>query len=569
MNWRISIKRRSRSFLLVMKNIRILLPVLISCISFLLYLSSLHHQFVFDDFKVIVNNPFIKDWKHFPALFHSDYFKISGELSYRPVVTLSYFMDYAIWQLNPLGFHLTNLFIHTLNTSFVFLIILQITKNTRLAGISCLFFGIHPILTETVSSVGFREDLLCFMFFLLTIFFYTKLHASSHKNTWYAAALIAYSLSLFSKEMAISLPLVILVLDPLFLQSKILLRIKMFWYYMGFFLVTGAYLLLRVTFLRNTIEYVLYPGNSIVINVLTMTKVIASYIKLLFFPMVLNADYHVIFDTSMIKPSLLLSLALLGCIAFIAFKLYHRQKEITFSILWTFITLIPVMNIVPLGNIMAERYLYMPSLGFCIFLGILIIKILIYVPHMYRNLVKTCFIAILLFYLTFTIKYNRIWSDEGTLWSYTVHNTSCSFNAHNNLGKDYFQKGLTDKAIEEYTIALLKASEVQYKYPIAHYNLGLAYDTKGMYDASIREYRNALCMNPGDADAHNNLGIVLFITKQTGLAVEELGKAITLVPNNPAYHTNLAKMYRELNMPDKAGIEQDLANRLKHSNRSR
>lgn len=301
MSWHISIRRRSRSFLVV-KNIRIFLPVLISCISFLIYLSSLHHQFVFDDFKIIVNNPFIKDWKYFPALFHSDYFKISGELSYRPVVTLSYFIEYAIWHLNPLGFHLTNLFIHALNTSFVFLIILQITKNTRLAGISSLFFGIHPILTETVSSVGFREDLLCFMFFLLTIFFYTKLHASSKKNTWYAAALIVYSLSLFSKEMAISLPLVILVLDSFFLQSKSLLRIRILRYYIGFLLVTGAYLLLRFIFLRNTIEYVLYPGNSIVINILTMTKVIVSYIKLLFFPMVLNADYHVIFDTSMINP---------------------------------------------------------------------------------------------------------------------------------------------------------------------------------------------------------------------------------------------------------------------------
>lgn len=555
MSRNVSAKRQNRPFL-VAKNVRLLLPVLISCISFLLYLGSLHHQFVFDDFRIIVNNPFIKDWKYFPALFNYDYFKISGELSYRPVVTLSYFVDYAIWHLNPRGFHLTNLFIHALNTSFVFLIILRIIKNTRLAGISCLFFGIHPVLTEAVSSVGFREDLLCSMFFLLTIFFYANLYVSSRKNAWYAAALVAYSLSLFSKEMAVSLPLVIFILDSHFLRSKTLLKIRVLRYYPGIFLIIGAYLLLRFTFLRNTVEYVLYPGNSIMVNFLTMTKVIASYIKLLFFPIALNADYHVVFETSLIQPSFLLSLALLVCIVLIAFKVYYKHKEIALSILWTFITLIPVMNIVPLGNIMAERYLYIPSLGFCIFLGIL-------VSHTYHNLIKTCFIAVLILYLAFTIRHNKIWSDEGTLWSYTVRNASCSFQAHNNLGKDYFQKGLTDKAIEEYTIAVLKASEVQYKYPIAHYNLGLTYDAKGMYDASIREYRNALRINPADADAHNNLGIILFITKQTSLAVEELDKAIALASDNPIYHTNLAKIYHELNLPDKAKIEQDLANRLK------
>ena len=111
--------------------------------------------------------------------------------------------------------------------------------------------------------------------------------------------------------------------------------------------------------------------------------------------------------------------------------------------------------------------------------------------------------------LTHTIRNNRIWFDKQTLWYYTVFNTSCSFNAHNNLGKEYYEKGLLDKAIEEYTIALSKASEVRYAYPIAHYNLGIAYDEKGMFDASIQEYRNALRIEPKNSDTHNNLAITL------------------------------------------------------------
>ncbi|MBM4064565.1 MAG: hypothetical protein FJ266_02825, partial [Planctomycetes bacterium] len=128
------------------KTTRILLPILVSLVSFLAYLNILHHQFVFDDFRVITNNPYIKDWKYLTALFNSDYFKISGELSYRPLVTLSYFIDYAIWGLKPFGFHLTNLLIHTLNTVLVFFLIFKITNNLKLATIASLFFSIHPIL---------------------------------------------------------------------------------------------------------------------------------------------------------------------------------------------------------------------------------------------------------------------------------------------------------------------------------------------------------------------------------------------------------------------------------------
>src|SRR3972149_9223454 len=374
-----------RSFLSTKKT-RILLPILISSISFLAYMNTLHHQFVFDDFRVITNNPYIKDWKYFPALFNSDYFKISGELSYRPLVTLSYFIDYAIWHLAPFGFHLTNLVIHTLNTFIAYLLLFKITKRCNLTIISCLFFSIHPILTETVNAVGFREDLLCTTFFLLTLFFYVKLYTSKYKKICCVASLLAYLFSLFSKEMAISLPVIIFVLDWFLPQSRVRIShphpnpppsrgrrepgnlpipvhqdvVEHFWggqkslknvpyvgaenlqplpvktrilrYSPGFIVMSIGYMLLRLVFFRSTIEHVAYPGNSLITNFLTMTKVIASYIKLWFFPTVLNPDYHVTFQTTPIKLSFLISLALFLSFAIPAGSLERMQKEITFSI---------------------------------------------------------------------------------------------------------------------------------------------------------------------------------------------------------------------------------------------
>lgn len=247
--------------------------------------------------------------------------------------------------------------------------------------------------------------------------------------------------------------------------SKIRLKTRILQCYSGFLVVSGIYILLRFVFLRNTIGHVTYPGDSMAINILTMAKVTASYVKLLFLPIILNADYHVTLETLALSLPFLFSIASLFCIAVITLRLYNKQKGIVFSVLWTCITLLPVMNIIPIGNLMAERYLYIPSLGFCMFLGILMLKIPARIPRSYCAFAKASFTGVLIFYLTHTILHNRIWFDTSTLWSHTVYHTSCSFNAHNNMGKEYFQKGLVDMAIEEYTIALPKASEVQYEYP--------------------------------------------------------------------------------------------------------
>lgn len=202
------------------KTTRILLPLLVSLFSFLTYLNTLHHQFVFDDFRTIVDNQFIKDWKNFPAFFSRDYFKISGELSYRPLVTLTYFIDYNIWNLNPFGYHLSNVFIHAFNVLLMYFVMKGLTKNIRLSFVSCLLFCFHPILTETVNSVGFREDLLCAGFLLLTLIFYIKIDGSQHKIAYYTFALFFYCFSLLSKETAISIPFILFAADWFFYDRE-------------------------------------------------------------------------------------------------------------------------------------------------------------------------------------------------------------------------------------------------------------------------------------------------------------------------------------------------------------
>src|SRR3990167_5471853 len=117
----------------ISKNLSLpILVLVVVCLSQFVYLNSLSNQFVYDDEFTIVTNYFIKTWNNLPSLFNKDYFKFSGELSYRPVVTLSYFIDYTLWELNPFGFHLTNTLLHALNSVLLFFLLTWIKSNTEL-----------------------------------------------------------------------------------------------------------------------------------------------------------------------------------------------------------------------------------------------------------------------------------------------------------------------------------------------------------------------------------------------------------------------------------------------------
>ena len=156
------------------KNIRLILFSIITVLPVLIYLNSLENTFVYDDYLTITNNHFIREWRYLSALFNQKYFAISNELTYRPIVTLSYFVDYAIWQLRPWGYHLTNLIIHTLNVYLVYFTAYLLFKNRITAFISCLLFSIHPIFSEAVNAVSYREDLLSASFLLVAFILFIK-----------------------------------------------------------------------------------------------------------------------------------------------------------------------------------------------------------------------------------------------------------------------------------------------------------------------------------------------------------------------------------------------------------
>jgi len=534
------------------KQFFIYIPILVSSFSLLLYLNATYGKFVYDDFKIIVENCFIKEWKYFPKIFTKDYFTISGEMSYRPIVTISYFVDYAIWRLNPFGFHLTNVILHTLNAVLFYLLLNAVLQNKKIVLFSTLFFVTHLALVETINAVGYREDLLSATFLLVSLIYFVKsdnlLYRTNNQRgftLFYAISLIAYLCALFSKEMAITFP-VLLPLFTIFSGKKIwpgiLKRFKGI--YIGYITVSLFYIIIRFIVFRNHELKAAYQPGGFLVNTLTMIKILASYIKLSFFPFNLNADYVVPLVKTPLEGSFILSITFLISIFIIFAILTKLRNMFACWMAWFFIMILPVMNILPIGNIMAERYLYIPVMGFCVAKGILIYRITdrTLSPRAIplRRMVQLVLVILMIGGYGFSIIWkNGDWRDELTLWTKTIQRSPNSQRAHCNLGNVYMESGLIEKAQMEYQTAL----ELNPKNANVHFNLGLAYEKVGKATEAIREYITVIQLDPNSFNAHYALGTLYQGLGLTDKTIDEFQKIIMLYPNNMNVCKKLVFLY--------------------------
>lgn len=557
--------------------IRTLKILLIIALPLIAFLNTLDNTFVYDDVFTITDNYFIRNWGNFPAFFTDDYFKYSGEVTYRPVVTFSYFIDYSLWHLNPAGFHLTNILLHAVNAVLVYLLISAVSRSSTASFLPSILFALHPILTEAVNGISYREDLFATTFFLGSALLFIQSairnpQSKIHYYFLYIPALFSYLLALCSKEMAITLPLIIFLLDWL-LGDKGRIKKNIINYYIGFILVSIFYLFLRFVWFHNPVEkQLMYPDNSFLVNLLTMPKIFCSYIKLFFFPISFNAEYIIAHTKTPFAATFILSIIFLGVIGVITYRFYHHSRCLFFFMLWFFVTLAPMLNIMPIANIMAERYLYLPSVGFCAILAYITIGIWRYACTFISweggnlNVSTSRFNQLLLVFVTclilipavqysvFTIKRNKIWKDPFTFWSKTVEDSPNSSRAHNNLGMIYLQKDKTDLAICEFQASIAIESDPEY-----HHNLGMAYQKKGMKEEALQEYYRVLAVNPNSALTYNNMGNILIDTGRFDEGILKFKEAVRLKPSYYDAHYNLGLAYFKKGLLDASIGEFELA----------
>ncbi|MBW2408617.1 MAG: tetratricopeptide repeat protein, partial [Deltaproteobacteria bacterium] len=476
-----------------MQKVKPMLPIavlVLACV--IVYFNTLSNEFVFDDRATIVENKYLSDFKgSLPAFFSTSYFEIAeAEASYRPVATLSYYMFYAIGELNPFWYHLGSLILHILNVLLVYFVTLVIQKDQRAALVAGLLFACHPAVTEAVNCISFNEDLLAAMFYLMSFLLYMRT-APDRKTpavTGFILALLLYFLGLLSKEMAITLPMMIVVYDLAinapdgdslsFASMRATIADRIF-YYLGFAGVSLFYLSLRFVFLTGSEPAASLTYGSLLERIVYLPYQFFNFIRLVVFPYPLKAEYIFSYPESFFEIyNIIAVIAFIGVIGF-SIYIYRKFKAVSFGIWWFLITLLPVSNLIEITNPVAERYLYLPAVGFCMALAILLVNIPRQIPGLNiekSKVVGSCVILLVVLYAVVTVNRNSDWKDGLSLWSQTLEHVPNSPGVHSNLGRAYFENGKVEEAVNEFKAAI----ELDPKAYKAHYNLGVAYEKKGL-----------------------------------------------------------------------------------------
>ena len=455
--------------------------------AFIIYANSLGNEFVFDDESVVLGDQSITALSNIPKYFTGEqgFHKVIGRY-YRPVVSATYAIDYSLWNLKPFGFHLTNVLIHVIN-SLLFLQLLLLFfkkydskfKNYAIL-IGALIFAVHPVHTEAVSWVSGRTDSISCTFFFAALIYYLKfIEAESNKNL--VLLLLLYLLSLLSKEMAITLPVVIILYDLIINKFSIKQlfseRVKV---YTAVIVLSLLYLLLRWYVLKDVPERTTYNyffGKDIFVTLFTMLQTIPLYFRLTFAPydMLYHYNGYLPYLDSFFSFPVIFAVVFILIFLVCAFYLWKRLPVVSFSIFFFFITMLPVVNIIPTMNFMAERFLYIPSIIVSFAFIAIALK---YYSEKNVNVIYGIAALMLIGYGYLTVSRNADWKNNDTLYM-TGDNRPGSV-TYVNVGNIYANKQQYEKAAEYYR----KAIDLKKEAVLANNNLGKVYLIKRDFDSA-------------------------------------------------------------------------------------
>ena len=541
------------------KKLSLIFILAIFLISFLTYFNTFFNSFTHDDKFIVSENKIFQNQKNIAFLFSNDYFNISQEVSYRPIVTLTYFIDYKLFGINPIPYHIENIVLHSIVCVLCYLLFLVFFQNPIISFISTLLFIVHPINSEVVNSIGYREDELSALFFLISTLCFMRIirHIETqsvaslqiHHHNLISLLLIAnlsFLFGLFSKENCVMIPVIMFLYVVIFYSKRrdTIYRVSTI-IIPSIFLILIFYFIIRFSVIKFAGEAGLnYIGGSIVTSLITTSVIIMRYFLLIIFPLKLSIEYPINPISSFLNPIFLFSFLVIIFVFFSIYKFLNRNRTAGFFSLWFFITLIPTMNFIPILNPMAERYLYLPLIGVCGLVGSFLLQT--------KKEKQKYFISFLLVisavFMLRTFIRNYDWKDDITLAKKTIQTTPNSVKSHYNLGYYYLKANVLSQAEEEFR----KAIEIDKNYAPAYNNLGLIYKELGNNDKALQYYLKTLEIDKNYIHTQFNLGNFYQDIGEYDKAILYYQNALKLDKNHFGANVNLGNVYLKLGNYDKA-----------------
>ena len=560
--------------------------LLILLVGAVAYANSFQVPFVLDDLELIANNDIIRNLGNF----------LPGGSGYdfTPRRWFGYFtfaLNYHFGGLDVTGYHLFNLAVHLCTALLVYALVRLTFRTPKLSAsglvsqagtvalLAALFFVAHPVQTQAVTYIVQRLASLCTLFYLLALVLYVAARLGFDNQAaqgggwrslaaggWHGPLLLTGSfvaalLAMCTKEIAFTLPLVIVLYEASFFRGQwqrralillpLLLTLPLIPYSI---LTSGSGVPLEDGAADLELQLRAHTDLPRLHYLFTQFRVIVTYLRLLILPVGQNLDYDYPVFTTLFTPPVLLSCLLLAALLVLAIYLYrlsseavdparvalHELRLVAFGIVWFFLTLAVESGLVPLADVIFEHRLYLPSIGLAIALAVLIVLAAQRVSlRLVARLVLPVAMLTIALLVVATWQRNQVWQSEISLWTDAARKSPAKARPWYNLGTHLIKAGDANQAIQ----ALSQAVKLDPEHAKAWHNLGRALLMAGRYREALQPLRKSVKLDAQHDNAVINLSVALIYTNQPREAVFRLEHMRQKFPERPDVRYNLGLAY--------------------------
>jgi len=485
-----------------------------------------------DDQMYIYENRFIKQLSFVNIRkFFSSYFVGN----YHPLTMLSIAMDFYFAKLNPLWYHIHNLLLHLCNTLLLFWFIRLLTKKQFVALLVALLFGIHTMHVESVAWIAERKDVLFTFYFLLSAAFYLKYYfaliESKRAFGFYSLSIIFFLCSLFSKGQAVTLPLVLLLTD--YFLGRDFKKASAWLDKIPFFLLSLTFGIIALYAQKSAAAFPGTPNYHFIETLVLATYNISVYFAKLILPLNLSTFYPLPDKVANHLPTIYwlfvpVVLILFGTIIF----WWKKKRGLVFGLLFFLVNVVLILQLIPVGGArIADRYMYIPSIGF-FFLLVMGIDCL---RERYLNQKKLVYRMLIVLFVCWAVTLSvltfqraKIWNNSLVLWTDVLQKFPGTQRALINRGNALFDIGRYQESIKDYNIVLAKNMADE----SAYINRGRAKANIGDLQGAISDFTICTRLAPQDYLPFYNLGILYALT---GDKMQSYANFSGSIKDNPEY----------------------------------
>ncbi len=400
---------------------------LLVLLTLILHGSVVLNGFAGDDAIIFINNTFYRSFSNIGMLFSQDYTtrpevlikhesanKGSGSIAYRPVLSLTYFLDVKLWGDKAGGLHGTNLLLHLLNTILIFLLLSEFFISPQAAFVAAILFSAHPVQSEAVAAIGYRADLLVVFFSLLSLGCWCIFRRQG-AGLWAAGAVAVFFLAIFSKETALFLPLMFILYDRLY-PGNFRAKTDSVWFLL-FGAVMALYLYCYVIIFPNQTVLGVWGGWSLLKHAGLVITALGINLRAFCLPA------NLISFPGLYLPRLLSAVTIefwvlfflcAGYFIWVIRAIVIKDRPVFWG-LWFLLTYLPVSNLIPTWNPIALRYLYMPGIAVWVLLGVLYDKVYQGNAPAFKGLARWGMVLLIGLCASATFYNERLWKDNMTI----------------------------------------------------------------------------------------------------------------------------------------------------------